>query len=273
MEPIITISQLTLLLLSIGLFVSTLEYLKKVEIFSVTGLSTWNVMQLRWYKNNNHFFNHLLSNIFTVRGISLLFIVRLIALAGLFLFPFASPASWLLLGILLSNLLLSSMITFYGSDGSDQMNLLIIVTLFLCTCPFMGSLNLTEKGLWFIGLQSCLSYCVAGIAKLLSHEWRNASAVRDVFSTKTYGSAWAAKLLNKHPVLNFFLCWNVIIMECLFPLCLILPWPVASLFLIWGAIFHLLTTIIMGLNSFFWAFLATYPAIYYINHQMPWHLF
>lgn len=273
METILSISKLSLFILSIGLFVSTMEYFKKVQIFSVTGLSTWNVMQLRWHKNNSSYLEQFLSLIFNVKGLSFLFGLRLIVLMALFLLPLNAFISWILLGVLLLNLLLSSMITYYGSDGSDQMNLLIIVTLFLCTCPLFASSGLLSKGLWFIGLQSCLSYSVAGIAKLLSTEWRSASAVRDVFSTKTYGSAWATDFLRKYPLLNSFLCWNVMIMETLFPLCLILPWNIAVLFLIWGAIFHLLTTIIMGLNSFLWAFLATYPAIYYINQHMPWHLF
>ncbi|MFW0715955.1 hypothetical protein [Pedobacter sp. N23S346] len=192
---------------------------------------------------------------------------------GLLFFPLQTTTGWILISLLGISLLVASFITYYGSDGSDQMSMLIVITLILCHMPDLAGSKLREVGLWFIGLQACLSYTVAGIAKLVSSEWRSGTAVRDVFSTKAYGSKQASQFLQKYPAANGFLCWNVIIMETLFPLCLFLPWEYAMVFLIWGFIFHFFTALIMGLNSFFWAFMATYPAIYLINHEMPWHLF
>ena len=64
------------------------------------------------------------------------------------------------------------------------------------------------------------------------------------------------------------LCWSVIVMETLFPLCLVVPQPWGWPFLGWGVAFHLLCAVIMGLNSFFWAFVATYPALLYASASL-----
>ncbi|MBB6109005.1 hypothetical protein SAMN05421821_103242 [Mucilaginibacter lappiensis] len=267
------ITQLVLMILSVGLFVSTLEYIKKIQIFAPNGLLSWNVMQLNWGQQDQKTFLKPLFKLFSQSGLATLFVIRCLLLVGLVFFQLQSVFGWILISLLAVSLLTSSLITRYGSDGSDQMSMLIVITLVLCHLPGLASPRLADIGLWFIGLQACLSYSVAGIAKLASAEWRASTAIRDVFSTKTYGSQKASMFLQKYPAANGFLCWNVMIMETLFPLCLFLPWPYAMIFLIWGFTFHFFTAVIMGLNSFFWAFMATYPALYFINHQMPWHLF
>ena len=273
MISIIETNQLILMILSVGLFISTMEYIKKIQIFSSTGLLSWNVMQLRWEKKDQGSFFSPLFRLFNEKGLAIIFGLRCLIIFGLLFFPLETTYGWILVGLLGCSLLASSMITFYGSDGSDQMNMLIIITLFFCHFPMIAGSRLAIIGLWFIGLQTCLSYTVAGIAKLASAEWRASTAIKDVFSTKTYGTRWAAVLLKKYPGINVFLCWNVMIMETLFPLCLILPFNYALIFIIWGFMFHLLTAIIMGLNSFFWAFMAAYPALFYINHQVQSYQF
>jgi hypothetical protein len=56
--------------------------------------------------------------------------------------------------------------------------------------------------------------------------------------------------------------------ECLFPLAFLLPWPYGIGFLAAGALFHAANAILMGLNTLFLSFLATYPALlYWLNHK------
>ena len=273
MHIIIATNQLIIILLSIGLLISTLEYLKKIKIFAPAGLLSWNVMQMRWEHSDKKLYYKAFKRLFNEKGLSIIFGIRCFILIALLFFPIQSFYGWALLLLLGISLMTSSMITFYGSDGSDQMNMLIIITLVLCNYPILTNAKLPLIGLWFIAAQACLSYTAAGIAKLASAEWRASTAIKDVFSTRTYGSKVVAEVLRKHPFVNVFLCWNVMIMETLFPICLILPWNYALPFLVWGFIFHFLTAAIMGLNSFFWAFISTYPAIYFVNHQNVWHLF
>src|SRR5690606_7252380 len=151
---------------------------------------------------------------------------------------------WITLFLLISSYLITNFITFYGSDGSDQMNNLILITLFLCTSPFTNE-NVVFIGIVFIVAQSCLSYFVAGITKLFSKSWRSGEAVKEIFKTRTYGSEKVYNYIKDRRSLNVFLCWSVILMESLFPLVLLLPIEWALLFLAWGFTFHLLNALIM----------------------------
>lgn len=265
--------QLIYAIMGMGIFIAATEYVVKIQIFSKNGMLSCELQQVNWRsKNSRSLLQKLSAIIFNEQGLKYVFIIRCINILLLFIFPFGTLAGWVLLYALGLNIYISSTITHYGSDGSDQMSMLIIITLILCLIPKGNSL-LVNAGVWFIALQSCLSYAAAGISKLASAEWRSSKAIRSIFSTRTYGSEQVALSLKKYPFLNVFLCWNVMITETLFPLCLILPMHFAIIFLIWGFTFHLLSAIIMGLNAFFWAFMATYPAIIYVNLQIHHSIF
>lgn len=264
----LTIYNMMFSVLALGIFISSLEYLVKVDVFADKGLLSWNIVQIGWHKRVRHgLIGALFAKVYSKNGLATLFFLRLLLLVFAFFSTSGSLEWWVAIVLLVINLLATSMITFYGSDGSDQMTVTLLITFGLCCTPF-ATRNLLLIGIWFIALQSCLSYAAAGIAKLVSKEWQSGTAVYDIFSTKTYGSRWAARLLKKRRGLNVVLCWSVILFETLFPLCLFLPWPYALIFLVWGFTFHLLNAVVMGLNSFLWAFLATYPAILFINQSL-----
>lgn len=187
-------------------------------------------------------------------------LLRLVLCGGLLVLP--EGASGYLLGGLVALNLLFLYRNSLGSDGSDQMNLIIGIAL---TVLYLqpGNVGLTHLSLFFIAAQSILAYFVAGVAKLLSAEWRSGLAVRAIMNTRTYGSLAISRYLsqgNRRGV-NLALCWSVILMEMAFPLVLVLPAPYCWLLLAWGICFHLYNAVVMGLNVFFWAFLATYPSI------------
>jgi hypothetical protein len=56
----------------------------------------------------------------------------------------------------------------------------------------------------------------------------------------------------------------VILFECGFPLALLRP-ELSLVFLGGGLLFHLLIAYQLQLNRFFWAWLATYPAVYWAS--------
>ena len=58
---------------------------------------------------------------------------------------------------------------------------------------------------------------------------------------------------------------TIVVTEALFPLVLLVPHSIGLYFLVGGALFHASCAFVMGLNSFFWAFVATYPAIYFLR--------
>lgn len=87
----------------------------------------------------------------------------------------------------------------YGSDGSEHMA--TITT----TCLLAGRAAASDPRaraalVAFIAAQSCLSSAAAGAAKLVSPVWRDGSAVRDIFRTRTYGHRRVHALLRDHPL-------------------------------------------------------------------------
>jgi hypothetical protein len=147
-----------------------------------------------------------------------------------------------------------------GLDGSDQMSLIMFVAVAIYKL-FPGDVHVAQASLWFIAIQGCLSYCVAGIAKVISPVWRSGEAVRRILGTRTYGSSWVARLVSGRGGLCVAVSWFLMVCECTFPLALAFGETGFAVFAVLGIIFHISNAVIMGLNTFVWAFVATYPAI------------
>lgn len=160
--------------------------------------------------------------------------------------------------------LLSHLRNRYGLDGSDQMQAILFASLtifYLSPDPFVK-----QCCLWFICLQALLSYFTAGCAKARSAAWRDGTAMNDIMSTTSFGSKGFALVLAQKPLLSKMMCWAVIVFECAFPLLAFAGVRVCFVFIAVGILFHLSTAMFMGLNSFFWSFVATYPAILFFFH-------
>ncbi|MGH9638152.1 MAG: hypothetical protein ACRD72_25225 [Candidatus Angelobacter sp.] len=147
-----------------------------------------------------------------------------------------------------------------GLDGSDQMSLITFAALVIFKL-FPRDVRVAQASLWFIAIQGCLSYLVAGIAKVISPIWRSGEAVRKILSTRTYGSRRSAALLSGRDGVCIVLSWLVMLFECTFPLALAFGKTGFAVFAILGICFHIANAVAMGLNTFVWAFVATYPAI------------
>jgi hypothetical protein len=150
----------------------------------------------------------------------------------------------------------------YGMDGSDQMSTQVFGALFL---GYLGGSTLAlQASLWFIAGQACLSYFTSGFAKVLSPYWRAGDVVFAIFNTRTYGYEPVARFLYQKTTLTKLLTWGAVFMECIFPLALFLGFPGCLVLIAWGVWFHIMNAVVMGLNSFFWSFVATYPAVIYV---------
>ncbi len=178
-------------------------------------------------------------------------------------------------GVICSVLLISGLLithrTTFGNDGSDQM-LTIVLAGLAVSYLLPPSEPLRPIGVWFVGLQSTLSYVVAGVAKLYGPTWRGGTAMKAILNTSTYGNYAAAAAYQRLSAIGFFTCWSVMIFETTFPVALVAPPPVLFAYLAMGFAFHFGTAVLMGLNTFLWAFLATYPAVIYCAYQITTHL-
>ncbi|MFE4457180.1 HTTM domain-containing protein [Nocardia tengchongensis] len=161
--------------------------------------------------------------------------------------------------VIAATYILLSMRSRFGGDGADQMTIILFVS--LAVAFVIGQERAEVIVLWFITAQVCLAYFTAGVAKLVSPVWRSGAALPEILATRAYGHRPVAKILARHRTTAAAMCWSVILLECSFPLVLLGIGPLTYLLVISGALLHVSTAILMRLNTFLWAFLATYPAV------------
>jgi len=250
-------------LFCVGLVISSLEYLFTLRNYSSSGIFSWKVLRLKPGVLNSKFYNDSFDIFFEKAGFGTLVVFRLLSGLSLLVYPITSFSIFFLVIIVFTSLLISFR-NIVGDDGSDQMNLLICLTLLI---TFLGKdTGVARLGLYFICLQAILSYTIAGIAKLISRKWNRGLAIYEITNTHTYGNEMIAGWLKRlPPVYTKILNWNIIVFECLYFLVIFLPYPFFLISLFWGFLFHLYNAVSMGLNGFFWAFLACYPSIIYVN--------
>lgn len=132
------------------------------------------------------------------------------------------------------------------NGGSDAMTMQIVLAWFIALLdPSLENICVA-----YVAIQNLLSYFVAGVAKVLRTEWRNGQALKRFLIQFEVPWVPAPAALS----------WCVIFFEMLFPLAIFAPWP----FVIGGLVFHLLNAYALGLNRFFFAWVAGYPAIFFL---------
>jgi hypothetical protein len=155
----------------------------------------------------------------------------------------------------------------YGGDGSQQMNLVIGVAVLLgfnpWVKPMVGSLSLA-----FVAAQSCLAYFTSGVSKVISPIWMRGEPLVGILSTTAYGSELGLRIALRAPRVTRTASFVMVGLETSFPLSVAGPLPILVGFLLWGVAFHVANAFFMGLNTFLWSFLATYPAICYVWLQL-----
>lgn len=263
---------LSVLLVSISVVIDTLEYLAVAPHYTSAGIYSGRIIRTRYAHVQARALRGVHDRLFGDAAFKLLLVVRLV-FVGLLFVPV--PSDYYYAGCLLVILFtgfFTSYRSIYGGDGSNQMQTVVLAGV-IASMLIDPSSGLRMIGVWFIVLQSCLSYSASGWSKLWSQTWRGGDAVFLIFNTATYGLRPVAKFLNGKKNLQKFLSWSVIIFEVIFPVVLILPPKGALLLLFIGLTFHLGNAVIMGLNTFFWSFFATYPLVMFVNKDVRGYLF
>jgi len=252
----------------VGITLSTVELLYNWRSFQNDRLYSWKVISTRRYFDKKNAIHRLVNNLLKYPNFLgvLTFrmtLILLLVIPGIWTFSQAP----LFLLLVLTSLLINYRSPF-GQDGSDQMSSIVIIVLFLYHIN-PENLIVAQAGLWYIGLQSLLSYFTAGYFKAKGEKWtKKPNAVYLIFNTATYGSKPIAGYLQNRQMAITFLTWSTVVVEVAFPLVLFTGYPGMVIFLGWGLCFHLMNALVMGLNSFLWAFVATYGAIIYCTMQL-----
>jgi hypothetical protein len=249
-------------LFALSVAIQTFEYWRMRAAMQGDGLWIWNIQR---HDIPNQWIRKLLDALFKPSMFSTLLVFRLIALISLL----THGSNLLNIGFLfISNLAL--LIRWRGAfnGGSDFMTLVVLTGLLIAQLvsqiagPDLG----WRAGFWYITLQSVSSYFLSGSVKLLRPEWRNGSAMTIFLNAAIHGPLSPKHWLRK-PWLAALSSWAFIVWECLAPLTL-LDARLATVFCIIAAMFHFLVFWFFGLNRFFWAWLATFPAIIWCAGQI-----
>jgi hypothetical protein len=255
-------------LAAIGVVISSSEWLVARDQLHPTGLLGWDVACLRHALFVRRGLASALGALFSYPNVLVLVVLRGLSACLLIVGP-PLPLG-VRIGAAFMVAITSALIGLrcpFGLDGADQMTTFIFGTLFLALLS--SRLWVLEVFVWALAVQSCLSYSTAGIAKLTSQEWRSGSAIASVWNTRIYGWSRVGAPLRAHPKVSLCVGWSLIAFECLFFVSLFGPRPATIAVLAIGVIFHATSAVVMGLNTFFWAFIATYPAIYCC--AIHWH--
>jgi len=244
-------------LLGIGQTIITLEILSVRKELDGGGVYPWPVMRLSAPRRPAAL-QSVREAMFGTPGVVILLSLRLLSAATL---VFASAESITLVAILV---LAALLVTFsvrlrWAQEAADDIS--VQVALGLAAFAVCRSLGAPSVGLYYIAAFSALAYVTSGATKLVEPAWRSGVALGRVVNLRSFGAPWAADLLLPRPRLRSVLSWAVMLSEVCFPLALLLPAGGAVAVLAAGLVFHLAVALCMGLNTFVWAFLATYPAI------------
>jgi hypothetical protein len=148
-------------------------------------------------------------------------------------------------------------------DGSDQMMLVVLVACLLGRVG--GGVVSARAAVSFLAAELALAYAVAGFAKATSSQWRSGVAFSVIAQTRMYGQPFVARVVRAHPIIGRAAAWSVVGWESLCFVTLTAPRPVVIAMLALGVGFHVGCAVVMGLNRFVWAFVASYPALLSTN--------
>ncbi len=191
-----------------------------------------------------------------------LFGVRIV-LCGLVIAGLAAP--WPLVALAGLSLLILQRFQGPYNGGSDRMALLALWCLTLS--HLLPTPLLKELAFGYLGAQLVLSYFISGWVKIINPDWRSGRALRDVFQFSAYPVAESLRAFADRPRLLRTMSWAVMGFELAFPLTLLWP-PALHAGLVIAATFHLANACLFGLNRFFWTWLATYPAILWLQGRV-----
>ncbi len=253
-ETLRRIEQLT----ALALLIQSVELLTVRHAMSGAGVWNWSLLRAE-YSALPTPITSLLDKLLGYPQIVMLVIVQLLGAVLLTLSPHP------LLNCLLTASALLICVRWRGTfnGGSDYMTLLLLLVVTVARlAPDNPQVQL--GCLWYIALQLCASYFIAGVVKVRRPRWRDGSALPALFALPQYRASWLSQKLLRHPILSFALSWTILVFELAFPLAL-LNQQSSFTFLTVAFLFHLTNAAVLGLNRFLWIWPAAYPALYFCS--------
>lgn len=256
--------QWTSVITGAAIFFQTLELLAIRKSIADTGVWSWQIVQ-RDFKPLPSPIRAVLERLLSYRAFLLILATRLV-LGAAMAFTF-NPVVIAL--VFASTLLIALRWRGSFNGGSDFMNLIVLSALSVASAN-PGNEKIQAGCLWYIAIQTCTSYFIAGLIKLRQSGWRNGSALSGFIKTTIYSPDPIAMAIGNQRALSALASWGVILFECTFPIAL-LNAQLCILMMGLAFAFHLANFYFFGLNRFVLSWAATYPALLFCSlyFQIP----
>lgn len=202
--------------------------------------------------------SHAAALVFAQPGLTILVAAQLVASLALIARPGLAAMIALLVCFLVAALLLALR---SSADGGDK--IVTIATtgaLLQAAGVWLDQPRLALAGVLWAGGQLTIAYFASGASKVLLDPWRRGEALSAALTSFMFGHRWTAPLVRNAKVTRW-LAWAIILLELAFPLALLAPTSWLCTVLAGFFLFHLAIAVVMGLNHYPWAFLATYPSV------------
>jgi hypothetical protein len=245
-------------LVALAITLQSIELLQIRRLYSDSGIWQWSTLRsdFKFLPKPIYF---ICNRLFTYYGTLALVTIRLIAALLFFVFPHALLA----LIMFINSLLICIRWRGTYNGGSDYMTIQILGALTFAHL-FKSNITMVKGGLIYIAVQSCISYTFAGYVKIVNREWRTGEVFKSFFSIDYLGTPAMARALANRPTFGFLFAWITMIFECLFPIIFFKP-QAAYILIPTVLVFHLGNFLLFGLNRFLFAWIATYPALFWYS--------
>ncbi len=251
--------------LAIQVIIASAELLMLYSSYSDVGLLSWQIQRtgpkVKIYVKKLRL--DILCKYPNVLGILLL---RLLCAIAIPILIFFNQSVLLVLLIITAINLVMQLRNSQSNDGSDQMAVICFISLLLANC-IHTDLSMSFA-LFFIAAQSSIAYGTSGFLKMKKIGWYNGEYVIDVLKTSSYGNREVLQLTLKRRWIAKILGLMVVYGDCLLSLAFAFPPNICIFILIFGVFIHAGIGRVMGLNTFFWSYVATYPAILYVSYAI-----
>ena len=263
-EVLFPMARILEILLGLNLIIQSIEYLSLVDDAGEQGVWSFAIQ-----KSGLSFMWSWVSKLFEFLSIEQIYRVHIglricLSLYIIFFSATLSIILFLLLGTI--QILIRWRGAFNG--GSDFMT---IVALTGAAIGAMGNGSdnsdlFWRAGLIYIAIHSASSYVISGGVKLLAPEWRSGRALPIFLNNGIFGPLRANSIFRSRPIAILY-SWAFIIWEISVSLALFDP-ILMIFFCLIGIVFHLLVFWYFGLNRFFFAWITTFPALFYVSTQI-----
>lgn len=250
--------------LYILLFINTLTFLPIAHdlfsYYSLQGSHPWNLNEPIYMQGSAGLLNILSHPATSTRDWVYMFVIagQLIFLITGF-FRIMPVFSAVVVYFCTVNLYIKGGIALTGGEG--LLNVVLFYLIFIQkpkTNGFFGELQniLNNTFYWILLIQICVLYLFAGIYKLFDPTWTEGLAVMYVSRIDVF-SSWGVSFLRDNYFLSAILTYSVIAYQLLFVFAVWIK-RIKIPFLVYGVVFHLMTSFGMGIFAFGWIMVIMY---------------